>query len=91
MPDMDQTAGTAWQNKTDSEQIAELRRQVEDLMHQRVAPAAGEVAAKAGQAATQVRDYTREKAEAFADTISHRPRTAIAVAASVGYLLGRMR
>jgi len=91
MQQMDQTIGSASQNKTDSEQLAELRRQVEALMHERVAPVAGDVAARAGQAATQVRDYTKEKAEAFAETVSQRPLTAVAVAAAIGYLFGRMR
>lgn len=73
------------------EQIAELRARVEELMRQRIAPAVEELAANAEQAASRARDYTREKADALAGTISQRPLAAVAIAAGIGFLIGRMR
>ncbi len=73
------------------EQIAELKAQLEALMRERVNSAAEQMAAKTGEIADQLRDYAREKTDAVAHAVSDRPLTAIAVAAAIGFLVGRMR
>jgi ElaB/YqjD/DUF883 family membrane-anchored ribosome-binding protein len=75
--------------KSADAQIAELRAQVEKLMSERVTPAVSDVAAKAGVAAQQAKDFAKAQVDTVATTISERPLTALAVALGVGYFLGR--
>jgi ElaB/YqjD/DUF883 family membrane-anchored ribosome-binding protein len=70
-------------------QIAALRKQVNQLMSERVTPAISEAANKAQYATQQATDYTKEQAEAVAEQVRGRPLVAIAVAGAVGYILGR--
>jgi ElaB/YqjD/DUF883 family membrane-anchored ribosome-binding protein len=70
-------------------QIAELRAQVERLMSDRITPAISDVAAKAGVAAQQAKDFAKAQVDTVAATISERPLTALAVALGIGYFLGR--
>ena len=75
--------------KSADAQIAELRAQVETLMRERVTPVVSDVAAKAGVAAQQAKDFAKAQVDTVATTISERPLTALAVALGVGYFLGR--
>ena len=70
-------------------QIAALRKQVNQLMSDRVSPALSDAASKAQYAGQQATDYTREQADAVAEQVRGRPLVAIAVAGAVGYMLGR--
>ena len=72
------------------EQIAQLRRQVESLMSERVTPALAEAAGRAEDLARQATGYTREQTAALSETIRDRPITAVLIAAGVGYLTGRL-
>jgi ElaB/YqjD/DUF883 family membrane-anchored ribosome-binding protein len=76
-------------SKNADEQIAELRAQVEKLMGERVTPVVSDVAAKAGAAAQQARDFAKAQVDTVATTISERPLTALAIALGIGYVLGR--
>jgi ElaB/YqjD/DUF883 family membrane-anchored ribosome-binding protein len=71
-------------------EIARLRKQVETLMSERVTPALADAAGRAETAARQATDFTRDQAQALSDTVKEQPLIAIAVAAGVGYLLGRL-
>ena len=70
-------------------QIAALRKQVNALMGDRVAPALSDAANRAQYAAQQAGDYTKEQADVVAEQVRGRPLVAIAIAGAVGYLLGR--
>src|SRR5262252_1671359 len=72
------------------EEIARLRTQVEQLMRDRVTPAVADAAGRAEEAAYQARDYAQAKVEKVARSVRERPLTALAIAAGVGYLLGRV-
>ena len=72
------------------EEIARLRAQVEQLMRDRVTPAVADAAGRAEEAAYQARDYAQAKVERVARSVRERPLTALAIAAGVGYLLGRV-
>jgi ElaB/YqjD/DUF883 family membrane-anchored ribosome-binding protein len=81
--------GSQSRPKDSNEQIAELRTQVEQLMRERVTPAMGDVAARAGEAAQQAREFAQKQVDTVATTISERPLTAVAIAIGIGYCLGR--
>jgi ElaB/YqjD/DUF883 family membrane-anchored ribosome-binding protein len=70
-------------------QIAALRKQVNQLLNERVSPALADAADKAGQAARQAQTYTRDQADVVAEQVRGRPLVAVAIAGVVGYLLGR--
>jgi ElaB/YqjD/DUF883 family membrane-anchored ribosome-binding protein len=70
-------------------QIAALRKQVNQLMSDRVTPALTEAAERAQTTARQATDYTREQAEVVAEQVRGRPLVAIALAGVIGYVLGR--
>ncbi len=61
------------------DQIAALRDQVETLMRERVNPAF-----------QQARDSVQDQAEVLSDRVREQPLIALAVAAAVGFLLGRI-
>ena len=72
------------------EEIARLRAQVEQLMRDRVTPAVADAAGRAEEAAYQARDYAQAKVETVARSVRERPLTALAIAAGVGYFIGRV-
>jgi ElaB/YqjD/DUF883 family membrane-anchored ribosome-binding protein len=72
------------------EEVARLRAQVEQLMRDRVTPAVADAAGRAEEAAYQARDYAQAKVESVARSVRERPLTALAIAAGIGYLLGRV-
>ncbi len=70
-------------------QIQALRKQVNQLMGERVTPVLSDAADRAQTAAKQATDYTRDQADAVAEQVRGRPLIAIALAGAVGYVLGR--
>jgi ElaB/YqjD/DUF883 family membrane-anchored ribosome-binding protein len=72
-------------------EIARLRAQVEELMRDRVTPAVADAAGRAEEAAYHAIDYAQAKVELVARNVRERPLTALAIAAGVGYFLGRVR
>ncbi len=71
-------------------QIAQLRKQVEALMSERVTPVLADAAGRAETAARQATDFTRDQAEMISGRVRDQPLVAILVAAAGGYLLGRL-
>ncbi|MDQ2802460.1 MAG: hypothetical protein M3Y41_07165 [Pseudomonadota bacterium] len=69
-----------------SEQIAQLRQQVEMLMRDRVTPALADVASRADSAM----DTMRTQAESVSGQVRQRPLGAVLVAVGVGFALGRV-
>ena len=70
-------------------QIAALRKQVNDLLGDRVQPVINDYADRARTAASQASDYTRGQADVVAEQVRGRPLAAVALAGIVGYILGR--
>ncbi len=70
-------------------QIASLRKQVNQLMEDRLTPAFNDATSRASQAVSQASDYTREQAGVVADQVRGSPLIAIALAGAIGYVLGR--
>ena len=70
-------------------QIQALRKQVNQLMGDRVTPALHDAADRVQTTARQATDYTREQADVVAEQVRGRPLIAIALAGAVGYVLGR--
>lgn len=73
-----------------SEQIAQLREQVQSLMNDRVAPALSQAADTAQHYATQARDIVEDQSEALSERIRESPIVAILAAAGLGYIIGRI-
>jgi ElaB/YqjD/DUF883 family membrane-anchored ribosome-binding protein len=71
------------------DQINALRKQVNQLMGDRVTPALHDAADRAQNVAKQATDYTKEQADTVAQQVRGRPLVAIALAGAVGYVLGR--
>ncbi len=72
------------------EQIAKLRDQVDTLMRDRITPAISGAADRAGSAARAASDMAQEQAEAMSGRVREQPLTALAIAAGVGFLIGRI-
>ncbi len=73
-----------------SEQIAQLREQVQSLMADRVTPALSQAADTAQQYASQARDVYEEQTEALSERVRESPILAILVATGLGYVIGRI-
>jgi len=71
-------------------QIAQLRKQVEQLMSERVTPALADAAGRVEATARQASDLARDQAEMLSEKVRDQPLIAVLVAAGVGYLLGRI-
>lgn len=67
-------------------QISRLRDQVETLMRDKVAPAMGDAASRAQDAA----EVMRTRSDALAGAVRSQPLIAIGIAAVVGFFLGRV-
>jgi ElaB/YqjD/DUF883 family membrane-anchored ribosome-binding protein len=87
MATMDSVSEKAYDAK---EQIAQLRRQVEQLMSDRVTPALADAAHRAEVLARNATDVAREQAEAVSSRVRDQPLLAILIAAATGYLIGRL-
>jgi len=72
------------------EQIAQLRRQVEQLMSERVTPVLADAAGRAQAVAQSATDMARDQAEAVSTRVRQQPLLAILIAAGAGYLVGRL-
>jgi ElaB/YqjD/DUF883 family membrane-anchored ribosome-binding protein len=72
------------------EQIAQLRRQVEQLMSERVTPALADAAQRAEMAARNATELAREQAEAVSSRVREQPLLAVLIAAATGFLIGRL-
>src|SRR6266404_4165445 len=88
--DLDEPGTDERRDDDSKEEIARLRAQVERLMRDRVTPAVADAAGRAEEAAYQARDYAQAKVETVARSVRERPLTALAIAAGVGYFLGRV-
>ncbi len=75
---------------TARDEIRALRDQVNQLMEDRVNPALADAGKRATEAAHRARAYTEDRADAVADRVRDQPLIAIAVAAAVGFLFGRI-
>jgi ElaB/YqjD/DUF883 family membrane-anchored ribosome-binding protein len=87
MSAQDQVQGAADDAKT---QIAQLRKQVEQLMSERVTPALADAADRIQATSKQASDMARDQAEMLSEHVRDQPLIAVLVAAGVGYLLGRI-
>ena len=72
-----------------SAQIAHLRDQVESLIRDKVTPAVSDMAGRAEAAISDAGDTVRQQAEVVAGKVREQPLLAIAIAAGVGWLIGR--
>ncbi len=72
------------------EQIARLRSQVEALMKDKVTPMVSNAAGRAEAALHSAGDRVRGQADAVSGQVRKQPLAAIAVAAGVGFLIGRI-
>jgi ElaB/YqjD/DUF883 family membrane-anchored ribosome-binding protein len=70
-------------------QIAELRRQVEQLMRERVTPALGDAAQRVETAIRNVTVIAVEQVETISSRVREQPLTSLLIAAVAGYLIGR--
>jgi ElaB/YqjD/DUF883 family membrane-anchored ribosome-binding protein len=71
-------------------QIAGLRRQVEQLMKERVTPALGDAAQRVETAVRNVTEIALEQVQAISSRAREQPITALVIAAAIGYLIGRV-
>ena len=88
--DLDEAGIDEQRDDDPKEEIARLRAQVEQLMRDRVTPAVADAAGRAEEAAYQARDYAKARVESVARSVRERPLTALAIAAGVGYFIGRV-
>ena len=72
------------------DQIAKLREQVDSLMRDRLSPAFSDAAERAQAAARSASDMAQEQAQAMSGRVREQPLAAIAIAAGVGFLVGRI-
>lgn len=73
-----------------SEQIRQLRAEMDTLMRDRVRPSLADAAGRAQDAARQATDIAQDKAEALSEQVRERPFVALLIAGAVGYLVGRV-
>ncbi len=79
-------------NKLDDAQaqIARLRDQVEALMRDRVTPAMSDLAGRAESAAHTASGAVRDQARVVSGQVREQPLIALLVAATVGWIIGRV-
>jgi ElaB/YqjD/DUF883 family membrane-anchored ribosome-binding protein len=73
-----------------SEQLRQLRAQVEALMSERVTPALADAAGRAESTYRVASDTVQENAKRLSAQVRDQPLIAILIAAGAGYLLGRL-
>jgi ElaB/YqjD/DUF883 family membrane-anchored ribosome-binding protein len=71
-------------------QIAELRRQMDGLMRDRIRPAVGRAAEMADTAIHEMSDAGRDHVATVTRGVRAKPVTSVLVAAGIGYVLGRI-
>ena len=72
------------------EQIAQLRRQVEQLMSERVTPVLANAAGRAEAAARSAAGAAREQAAMGSSRVREQPLLAVLIASAVGFVIGRL-
>jgi len=70
-------------------QIERLREQVESMMKDRVTPAVAEYAGRAQSALGSARSTVQDQADMVSGRVKQQPLVAIAIAAAVGWIIGR--
>jgi ElaB/YqjD/DUF883 family membrane-anchored ribosome-binding protein len=70
-------------------EIARLRAEVDALMKDRVTPAVSDFMGRAEKAVSGARDVVGEQSQAVAGQVKERPLLAIAIAAAIGWVIGR--
>jgi ElaB/YqjD/DUF883 family membrane-anchored ribosome-binding protein len=70
-------------------QIARLRAQIESLLKDRVPPAVAEFASRAETAVHCASGAVRGQAEALSGKVKEQPLLSVAIAAGIGWLIGR--
>lgn len=78
------SSNTEWSAEAE---IAELRRKVESLMNDRVAPAVSELAGRAEGAAQHAVSTARRESERVGQAVRDQPIAALAIAAAAGFLV----
>lgn len=71
-------------------QIARLRDQVESLMKDRITPAMADFAGRAESAAHTASDAVKGQAKMVSGRVKEQPLIALAIAAAVGWVIGRV-
>jgi ElaB/YqjD/DUF883 family membrane-anchored ribosome-binding protein len=71
-------------------QIARLRQEVEGLMKDRVTPTVSNLAGQAQEAAATVQRTVRDRSDMVSNRVKDRPLIAIAIAAAIGWIVGRV-
>jgi ElaB/YqjD/DUF883 family membrane-anchored ribosome-binding protein len=71
-------------------QIGRLREEVETLMRDRVIPAVAGTTERMASAAQDAADTMRTRSDMLAGRVRRQPLVSILIAATVGYLLGRV-
>lgn len=72
------------------EEIAQLGRQIEQLVKERVAPALSGAARRAEATARSTFELVCEQAAAVSTRTREQPLAALLTAAAIGYLIGRL-
>lgn len=83
-----QNGGTMDKEDT-AAQIARLREQVETLMRDRVTPVLADAAGRAESAVHDATQAIRGQTEMVSTKVREQPLLAVAIAAAIGYVLGR--
>jgi ElaB/YqjD/DUF883 family membrane-anchored ribosome-binding protein len=73
-----------------NEEIAQLRRQIEQLINQRLTPVLSDAAKRAEATVRSAFELACEQAEAVSARTREQPLTALLIAAGTGYLIGRL-
>ena len=71
-------------------EIAQLRKQVEQLIAEHVTPALTDAADRANHAAQRVGNCARAQTEAVSNEVRERPLLAVGIAVGIGYVIGRL-
>lgn len=71
-------------------EIAQLRRQVEDLVSERLSPAFGSMVSGAEGAAKSAGNEMRHQANRVAEVVHERPVMALGIAVAAGFLLASL-
>lgn len=71
-------------------QIRDLRRQLDQLISERVEPALGQAADQASHYAHRAAEIAQEEAETAADYVRKRPFTTVLAAIALGYIAARL-
>lgn len=70
-------------------EISRLRDEIDALMKDRVTPAVSDLVGRAERAVNDARGVVGEQSQAVVGRVKERPLIAIAVAAAIGWIIGR--